>query len=83
VELICRVCGAGPTHSTPGTWGGMFTLEHISGLSMSPRSCFGAAGVFFCEPCFKLVAAETWSLFYELDTAYCVLEFGDPRKTLP
>jgi hypothetical protein len=58
-------------------------LEHISGLSMSPRTWFGSAGVFFCRPCFELVAAETWSLFRELDNAYAFSSSATLAKPPP
>lgn len=70
-DFSCRVCGAGPRHYTPGTWGGLIPIEYITGIPIG--SCAGASSIFFCVPCWELVAAETWSAAREVDTAFAKL----------
>ena len=57
--FACRICGAGPTHTTPGTWGNLLPLEYLTGWQV----CAGESFVFFCPRCFEDMRQTLFEVF--------------------
>lgn len=65
IPFECRVCGAGPSHTTVGTWGGLFPIEFTAvsydgGMIVHPLS-----GIMLCEEHYADIRDELLEVTYK------------------